>query len=51
MRLYAVMASCRSVSVESQFGLITGGSAVSADWIVMLPREVGARMLAMMVAY
>ena len=51
IRLYAVMASCRSVSVDSQFMLITGGSVVSADLMVTLPREVVAVTLAMMVAY
>lgn len=41
-RLKACIAICWSVVEEYQFGLITGGSLISADEIVTFPRETGA---------
>lgn len=42
MRLYVATATFWSVSVSSQFGLMIGGSAMSDELMVTLPRDVGA---------
>lgn len=50
-RLKAAMASCWSISVFNQLGLMMGASAMSLDEILTLPRDVVTPRAARIVEY